>query len=279
MSLSMRSYVNRRTINKDVQFNTRLTQFLSPPIHTGDLNVINDLTVGGNTYLNNLTVNRDFKVLGNTSLQQVDISQNLMVIGNTSLQRLDVSGNLTVVEDAFLKSLDVLENVDVSGNIRVQNNLFAYGSILAAQYLPGQVVNMIMLNNTELGQQSKVINAGATINIFNYTYTPKITNSYLLIEYQTKYDLSGSNTDEMWGYLKVDVGGTSVRISETCQRWINGAGGGTRSGTIFPIVGRYTNTDTNNKFIMVDVYNNTDSDPVSVSSSISSWLKITEIGR
>jgi len=48
---------------------------------------------------------------------------------------------------------------------------------------------------------------------------------------------------------------------------------------IFPIVGRYTNTDTTAKTIRVDVYNNTDSDTVNIQSNSSTWLKITEIGR
>ena len=73
--------------------------------------------------------------------------------------------------------------------------------------------------------------------------------------------------------------GTDNRISTTYQYWGNGGGTGTRSGTIFPIVGRYTNTNKTAKQIRVDVYNHTDSDAVTIQSNNSTWLRITEIGR
>jgi hypothetical protein len=60
----MRALVNRRVTNKDVQYSNRLTQFTNPPIQTGDLFVINDLTVGGNCYLNNLEIRKNLKVYG-----------------------------------------------------------------------------------------------------------------------------------------------------------------------------------------------------------------------
>jgi hypothetical protein len=67
-------------------------------------------------------------------------------------------------------------------------------------------------------------------------------------------------------------------ISSTYQHWIDAAGGGSRSGAIFPIVGRYTNSSTSPKPISVNVINSTD-DIVTVQSNNSTWLKITEIGR
>jgi len=245
MALSMRSYANRRALNKEVQYNNRLTTFTNPPIQTGDLYVIQDLTVGRNTSIHNL-----------------DISGNLSVHGYSS--QVDFSGNLTVLGDTELEG------------VTVNQNLFCYGSIQAVQFLPGQVVNVMMLSNIDLGQNDiNVTTSNRTVNIFTYYYTPKIANSYLIVEYQTVYSLNGSGTDEAYGYLKVDSG----RISQTYQKWISAAGGGTRSGTMFPIVGRYTNTNTNAKPIAVDVYNATDTDTVLVKGDISTWLKITEIGR
>jgi len=253
MSLSMRNIVSRRVTNKDVQYNNRLTQFTNPPIHTGDLYVINDLTVGGNTYLNNLEIRKNLKVYGDTSVQKIDVSNNLTVIGNTSLKKVDISGNLTV-----------------------DQNILAYGSIFARQYLPGQIVNVAMFSNTDLSQNDLNIGGGVTSTVFSYSYSPKIANSYILIEYQTIYTLGGSNNDEMFAYLYGD--NTGPRLSYTYQHWVDGVGGGTRSGTIFPIVGRYTNTDITAKDIRVDVYNHTD-DTVNIQSNSSTWLKITEIGR
>ena len=240
----MRSYANRRALNKEVQYNNRLTTFTDPPIQTGDLYVIRDLTVGRNT-----------------SIHDLDISGNLSVHGYTS--QVDISGNVTVLGDTELEG------------VTVNQNLFCYGNVQALQFLPGQVVNVMMLSNSDLGQSDISFNSSATVNIFTYSYTPKIANSYIILEYQTVYSLNGSGTDEVYGYLKVG----SNRISQTYQKWIGGAGGGTRSGTMFPIVGRYYNTNTSTKSIAVDVYNATDVDTVLVKGDLSTWLKITEIGR
>jgi hypothetical protein len=221
MGLSMTRVVSQKSFNKDVQYNTRLTQFTNPPIQTGDLNVLRDLSVGRDTNLNHLHIR---------------------------------------------------ENVDVSGNILCD------GTIYARQYLPGQTVNTLMLSNDDLNQNGLTITASQTNTLFTYSYTPVISNSYLIIEYQSIYSLAGAANDSVYAYLNV-YDNTNHRISLTYQQWNNGVGGGTRSGTIFPIIGRYTNNDTTTKIIRVDVYNNTDADNITINSDISTWLKITEIAR
>jgi len=221
MGLSMTRVVSQRSTNKDVQYNTRLTQFTTPPIQTGDLNVLRDLSVGRNTNLNNLHIGGD----------------------------LDVSGSI-----------------------------LCDGTIYARQYLPGQTVNTVMLSNVDLDQGALTIAATITNTLFTYAYSPVIANSYLIIEYQSIYSLGGSATDSIYAYLNV-YDSVNNRISLTYQQWNNGAGGGTRSGTIFPIVGRYTNDNTDTKTIRVDVYNHTDADTITINSDISTWLKITEIAR
>ena len=69
------------------------------------------------------------------------------------------------------------------------------------------------------------------------------------------------------------------QISYTNQYWNNAQGGGTRSGVIFPIVGKYVNTLTSQKQINIRVQNNTDVDTITIYKDSSCWLKITEIGR
>ena len=146
------------------------------------------------------------------------------------------------------------------------------------QIVAGQLVNIEMLSNTDLGQSMRDVSAGNIISLFSYSYTPKIANSYIVIEYQSIYFLNGSGADSIDGYLYVtDV--SKNTISHTYQQWANSAGGGTRSGTMFPIVGRYTNTSVTAKSISVEVQNVTDSDTVEVAGDISTWLKITEIAR
>lgn len=223
MSMSMRALENRRALNKEVQYNNRLTQFTNPPIQNGDLYVTRNLSVGGNTRL---------------------------------------------------------QSVDVSGNMIVSGTIVSTESIYAHKYLPGQVVQVQMFNYSEISQSTQDISSNPAIStqtLFTKTYTPIIANSYIIIEYQTRYNVSGSAGDVIESYLYVNDPSEN-RISATQQQWNNGGGGGTRSGTIFPIVGRYTNTNTDTKTIRVDVFNNTN-DLFTVRGDTSTWLKITEIGR
>ena len=167
----------------------------------------------------------------------------------------------------------------VKGDEQVDGNINANGYILAQTFLPGQVINVSMLSNTNLNQTTKTIAAGATNNVFSISFTPKYSNSYLIIEYQTVYYLGGFGSDDAYAYLYVNDG-TDNRISQTYQNWVGSAngGGGTRSGVLFPLIGRYTNTNTSTKAIRVDLFNSAD-DPITVNSDLSTWLKITEVGR
>ena len=245
----MHSLVSKKATNKEVLFNGRLSNLVIPHNHNGDLYIVRDLYVGKSGYL----------------LKDLDISGNLTVHGDSSLRDTDILGDLTVNGDSSLR------DTDISGN------LIVYRTISARQYNAGQVIRTSMFNNSELSQTEKIMNAGVTTTIFSFSYTPSNTMSYLLLEYQTIYLFGGSDSDEIYAYLYVNDGVDNV-ISTTYQHWLNGAGGGSRSGTIFPIVGRYTNTNMVAKQIHVNVYNHTD-DILTIQSNNSTWLKITEIGR
>lgn len=168
--------------------------------------------------------------------------------------------------------LYVKRNLYVSGNVDISGNLSVSGTILASQFFPGQVIFTNMFNITGSNQ---TINAGNTNDIISYSYTPKNANSSILIEFQTKYTLGGAGTDSTSAQLWVD----SSNISYTYQQWGEALGGGTRSGVIFPIVGKYTNSSITAKNIIVKLQNSTDADAITVYKDASCWLKITEIGR
>ena len=246
MSLSLHRVTGQRAINRTVQYDNRLTEFTNPPIKTGDLYVKRDLHVYGNTEL------RDIHATGNAVVDgNVTVGKNITISGNES-----ITGNLTVSG-----------NEDVSGNLRVS------GTILASQFLPGQVIFTDMFNL--VASDVNIGTATRTISIVNWIYTPSYANSSILIEFQTKYTVSGSNGDNASAQLWVD----SSNISNTYQGWTDSEGGGTRSGVIFPIVGKYINSSRSQKTIDIRVYNGTDSDIVTVYRDNSCWLKITEIGR
>jgi hypothetical protein len=194
------------------------------------------------------------------------VRRNFGVYGNAN-----VVGDITVGGDEKVSG-----DVTVGGDEKVSGDVTVDGTILAKTFLPGQVINVSMLSYTDLAQNSDVIIAAtATTNIFTFTYTPKYSTSYLIIEYQSTYSLGGSGDDQSYAFLKVN----GDRISQSYQRWVNALGGGGRSGALFPLIGRYTNTNTSSKVIAVDLLNSTIGDPITVKSDISTWLKITEIGR
>ena len=267
-NINMTSYrrINSRTLNNEVQQQDNMVTFMMP--------------ISRAIYPNYFSVpdasNNSLLVSTGSPYSATTASSQLTFDGTTlkDLGNLDVSGNTTV------QKLKLFNNLDVSGNVNVQFNVSTYGTILAQQYLAGQAINTVMLGytQTDLSQNTLTIAAGVTTTLFSYAYTPKNANSYLLVEYQTMYSLEGSAADAANAYLYVNDG-TDNRIGRTYQHWVSAAGGGTRSGVLFPVVGRYTNGTVAAKTIRVDVYNNTDSDTITVNGNESSWLKITEIGR
>jgi len=162
-----------------------------------------------------------------------------------------------------------------SGDLYVTRDLYVNGTIYPMKYSAGQVIKTFMFNNTQLNQTDRDI-IGGPISIFTFSYTPTSANSYLLVEYQTIYSFGDSATGGDTMSARMYVSGDE--ISSTYQRWLNEIGGGTRSGTIFPIVGRYTNSSTSAKIIRVDVTSTVD-DTITVRGNNSTWLKITEVGR
>ena len=252
MSMSMRALVDRKVTNRLTQMNNRLAEFAMPVMRNYDLYVYRNFVVSGNE-----------EIRGNST-----IDGNLLVKGNG-----EIDGDLLVKGDE-----EVDGSLLVKGNEQVNGNINANGYVLAQTFLPGQIISVSMLSNTDLNQGALTVASGATNNVFTISYTPKYSTSYLIIEYQTVYSLGGGGNDQAYAYLNINDG-TGHRISQTYQRWTNSQGGGDRSGVLFPLIGRYTNTNTSSKIISVDLYNGTDADPITVNTDLSTWLKITEIGR
>jgi hypothetical protein len=131
--------------------------------------------------------------------------------------------------------------------------------------------------------------------ICSRNYTPVVANSAILVEYQSIYTLTGPGTDQIQAYIDISFNGSGTRISSTLQKWVGAlttipenapdvagysvnTGAGTRSGTMFPIVGKYINTSLLQKTINIIVDTTGTNDTVTVQGDISTWLKITEIG-
>ena len=109
--------------------------------------------------------------------------------------------------------------------------------------------------------------------ILNYSYTPSEAGTTLFIEFNCSYEIGGSLEDTYRAELRVD----GARIASKFQKWGNSAGGGTRSGTILPISGKYSNATSGTKIITVVVYQDGSDDAFTCWDDDTSVLKITEI--
>lgn len=142
----------------------------------------------------------------------------------------------------------------------------------------GEVINTRVYNNTDLNMSATTtINSTTYTNVATITYTPKSSTSHLWIEFDAHYDFSnGTTTDDF--FSRITVGGSA--IVEKNQIMVGQVGGGTRSGTIFPISGRYTNTGTSGIAITVQAKWGSADDNIRVyGSSTSGYMRIQEIGR
>lgn len=149
-------------------------------------------------------------------------------------------------------------------------------------YKPGQMLQTTVLLYSLINQNlaGVDINSGVDTTIATYQYTPLSFHSNIIVEYFTKYTVSGNsniNTDAFTSRIKVNTSG----ISEGYQQWIGSDSGGvgTRSGTIFPLMGSYTNSDMSSKTIIISAYRTAGDDNLHIITDVGSWLKITEIYR
>ncbi len=143
-------------------------------------------------------------------------------------------------------------------------------------YSPGQVIKMTMLPFSSIGQSAVTnISASTYTLIASFSYTPSSASSYIIVEYNTVYSNSGSNGDT-W-QSEITMNGTQIVYG--AQGWNNAVGGGTRSGVLFPLMGRYTNSSISAVSIQILATRATSDDTFVFTGDDGTWLKITEIAR
>jgi hypothetical protein len=140
----------------------------------------------------------------------------------------------------------------------------------------GEIIKMTVLVGADLtGGSTTTISTTSDTDVASYSYTPVSSNSYLVIEFTTRYFVVGAAADDYVSRIAVDGAEQSYNV----QVWTNGAGGGTRSGTLFPLMARYTNSNTTAKTISATVRKGTTDDNATVYKDTTTVMKITEIGR
>jgi hypothetical protein len=154
-------------------------------------------------------------------------------------------------------------------------NLSVAGAVSPSSWTAGQIIKDTILSNTEVTVSATTIATSTSDTDFvSCSYSPVSSNSYLVIHYHlASYDFSaGTGNDSYFSRIKVD--GNEITYSK--QSTVNG----NRSGVLFPLTGRYTNSNTTAKQIIVACRRDSADDNITiVNTATSMWLRITEIAR
>jgi hypothetical protein len=165
----------------------------------------------------------------------------------------------------------------VKGGAGVSGNLYVGGSVVKSGYTPGEVIKVTMVSYNSINQIPVTLCISTDFTtIATYSYTPVSASSYFLVEYISSYTVSTGGADTFVSRITVANG----EITYGSQTWLGiTSGTGTRSGVLFPLMGRFTNSSTAAKPIVVAIKRTTGDATVTVLGDNSTWLKITEIGR
>jgi hypothetical protein len=179
------------------------------------------------------------------------------------------------------QTLRFVKNLNESGGstlgyIDLNGNFYTTGSLNPSTYNAGQVIKDTMLSNSEITVVSTTIAAtSSNVDFITYSYTPVSSSSYLIVHIHiSKYSMSDIATgNESWySVLKADGNEIAYGFQKTTNAF--------RTGTLFPLTGRYTNTSTSAKTIAVAARRDTSDDSFSIDNSGTAiWLRITEVAR
>jgi hypothetical protein len=173
--------------------------------------------------------------------------------------------------------------LNVTGGIRTT------GTIIPGTYTTGQTIKTTMVPRTELTNPNYNITSYSAPNngvpVFEtfatYSYTPASASSQIIIDFFAKYSVNGSSNTTADSFIsKIDISG--ITIATAYQQWLGGDttyGTGSRSGTIFPLMGAYTNSTTGSKLITISISRFSGDDLVTINQDEGVWLRITEIAR
>lgn len=279
-----------RTISSSYAFSSTSASFASTasfinPLNqnvaiTGSLTINGNNTITGTTTLGNGTFTKAGFATGDVLLDNnsTDTPGVLFYYANNSNYGLDSwNGSFDVLSGQLVRFTNKLN--ETGGAVKMAmdttGNVVFTGFVKANAWRAGQVINDIMLSNTEVTISTTTIATSNTDTDFlRYDYTPLSSTSYLVIHYHlASFSFeSGTGNDSYFSRIKVD----GNEITYGSQSTVNGF----RTGVLFPLTGRYTNSSTATKTIVVAARRNSADDNITiVNTSTSMWLRITEIAR
>jgi hypothetical protein len=136
-----------------------------------------------------------------------------------------------------------------------------------------------MLANSEVTvATTTVATSTSDTDFMSYSYTPLSNSSYLIIHvHVASYDAGktgGTGNDSYFSRIKVDGAEITYAAQYTKDNYTF------RTGTLFPLTGRYTNSSITAKTITVGVRRDSADDNINiVNTGTALWMRITEIAR
>ena len=253
---------------------------------------LSNITISGNTVINgNVTTSKIItsSIIGsptNTALYNLSAANtfggtgyaDVIKLTNTSggianlnkFIRLNTTGSLEIINSAYLVNILTLDD---TGNLSIG------GYVSPGKWTAGQVIKDTMLSNSEVTVSTTTVATSTNDTDFmSYSYTPVSSSSYLVIHvHVASYDaLSASGTGSDSYFSRIKVGGNEITYARQATR----DNYGFRTGPLFPLTGRYTNSDTSAKTITVAVRRDTADDSITiVNTPTALWMRITEIAR
>lgn len=207
----------------------------------------------------------------------------LMYYDNNSNFGVDsYNGSFSVLSGQLFR---VVNNLNESGGsmkmaIDTTGNMALTGFVQPGAWRAGQIIKDTMLSNTDFTvPNTTVATSTSDTDFISYSYTPTSSSSYLIIhvhvaDYRAASDTGGAGTDSYFSRIK--VGGTEIVYS----RQLTKSNESFRTGALFPLTGRYTNSDTTAKTITVGVRRDSADDNITITNSATAlWMRITEIAR
>jgi len=176
-------------------------------------------------------------------------------------------------------------NLTFNGSVlNVTGSIQTTGTVIPGAYTTGQTIKTTMVPRDQLNKPNGFVlsysDTTTYVTFATCSYTPVSSSSQIIVDFFTKYSVNGNSTDVTDAFIsKIDISGTTVATAY--QQWLGGAvnGSGTRSGTIFPLMGAYTNYDTRSKLITISIRRYLGNDSVTINDDEGLWLRITEIAQ
>lgn len=182
-----------------------------------------------------------------------------------SHKQYPVTNVVTPSMNALITSDATVNTITARSGLTYNNaRLDVSGSVNPTRWTAGQTINTVFLAGDDplLNHIDASVNPVSSGIVARYTYTPKSNNSKIIVEYGGYYVVGGNSTggtDILQSFLKVTSSPDDITIGKRAQHYPSGDGTGTRSSTMFPIMGAYTNTGTSNIEFKVDFTSNGDS--------------------